>query len=295
MYGRNDFHEFCPNDLDCEEPDFRTIPEYLDIEASRSRTLITSTNQGKIVNRICLQIYESLHKHNYRFTMNVEPIYQMAVIRLTAESASVNHILMPLFGEFRDEIAEAEIFSWTLTDSMVLIFIDNVFEEVLLDETDFLFESDSFEVLCNFSKKRLSESDISYEDDIDYGDAEAAGTSVYKKIQDILPAILPDLGNCYMINQKKVAVVNMTYHFLRKILDNSNAKYKIDFLEDSSLADWVTIQVVTDAFDPNDCDNTIESYRYIINNTDLLHQNVHNGKIVMTFSIRDVIENISRN
>ena len=72
-------------------------------------------------------------------------------------------------------------------------------------------------------------------------------------------------------------------------MDASKAKYTIEFLGGRLYSNGIiVIQIVTDAFDPNDCDNTIEPYRYIVNHVDLMRQNTYHGKIVMTFSIRDV-------
>jgi len=89
----------------------------------------------------------------------------------------------------------------------------------------------------------------------------------------------------YLIDSEKMAVVNNVYQQLRKILDACNAKYTIQLLGDIG---WESIQVVTDMFDPEDCNGTLEAYRDVINHVDFMRQNTYEGKIVMTYTFRDV-------
>jgi len=304
LFGRKDFYDFNPEDVVCEEKKFNTVLEYLDIEASRSKVLLTSTRQGKVVNDICLQIHESLRIYGARFTLTVEAIYKMAVIKLTVISESVDQVLMPIIEQNLNSIAEVEIFQWSLDDSIVLIFIDNVFEEVTPDDAVFLFEHDEytswiketveedpmeFEDLCDDEDlEEIFDSDDNYYRGLDNDVQHNAEPYNHEKAKEALNRLLPD-NSCFLINQEKLAISNQVYYQLRKILDSSKAKYTIEFLDDHPCGSgWISIQVVTDAFDPKDCDNTIEPYRYIVNNVDLMRQNTYNGKIVMTFTIRDV-------
>ena len=144
MFGRKDFHTFNPKDFICEDEKFNSVLEYLDIEASRSRILLTSTKQGKKVNDICLHIHDSLKAYGAEFTMNIEAIYKMAVIRLVAINESVDQVLMPIFKQNLDTIAEVEVFPETLDSSIILVFIDNVFEEVTPDDAIFFLEHDEY-------------------------------------------------------------------------------------------------------------------------------------------------------
>ena len=304
MFGRKDFYDFIPEDVVREEKKFNTVLEYLDIEASRSKVLLTSTRQGKVVNDICLQFHESMNIYGARFTLTVEAIYKMAVIKLTVISESVDQVLTPIIKQNLDAIAEVEIFQWSFDDSIVLIFIDNVFEEVAPDDAVFLFEHDEytnwikepveedpmeFEELCDDEDlEEIFDSDDSYYRDHDNDRQQNAEPYNHEKVKEALHSLLPE-NSCFLINQEKLAISNQVYYQLRRILDSSNANYTIEFLDEHPRGSgWISIQIVTDAFDPKDCDDTIEPYRYIVNNVDLMHQNTYNGKIVMTFTIRDV-------
>jgi len=303
LYGKKGFYAFYPTDLSYDEPGFSTVLEYLDIEAKRSKILLSSTKQGKIVNEICLKIQESLNDYNFNFGMNIEAIYRMAVLKLIVESAAIDQVLMPMFKKHRDIIAEVEIFPWTSEDVIVLVFIDNVFEELVPDEAIFLFEYEENERwLIKPLEEELPDYDESFDDDDDDIDDEYYVPEDYVGDEDEEPynhdntkEMLRDFmprNDCYLINQIKMDAANEVFHRLCEILNKSNAKYTIEFLDDG--LGWAEIQIVTDAFDPNDCNDTIDSYRYIVNNVDLIRQNVYNGKIVMTFTIRDVYVDLRR-
>ena len=72
MYGRQDLHEIDPEEFSDDETDFHSILEYLDNEATRSKVLITSTKQGKVVNEFCLQAHAALLDKGSHFTMVIE-------------------------------------------------------------------------------------------------------------------------------------------------------------------------------------------------------------------------------
>ena len=302
MHSRKDFHIRNPEELFYEEPGFRSVNEYIDSEASRSRVIMTSTMQGKSVNNLFLRIHDALNKLEAKYTLSVEPVYRMAILRLTVESGLLNRVLMPIFEEYKGDIAEIEIQPWTNEEKIVLIFIDNVFEEIVPDdEAEFLFErlepsqDESKPVDISNLEDKISYCD-EYEDEVDYDDEEDydytedydsnenTDPKIYSSAKDMLRSIF-GLTWCFLIDSEKMAVVNSVYQQLRKILDACNAKYTIRFLGDIG---WESIQVVTDTFDPWDCNGTMEAYRDVINHVDFMCQNTYEGKIVMTYTFRDV-------
>jgi len=286
LFDRKDIHEFNPDDIVCEEKKFNSVLEYLDIEASRSKILLTNTKHGKIVNDICLSIHESLKVYGARFIMNIEAIYKMAVIRLIIVSESVDQILMPILENNLDTIAEVEILPWSSDESIALVFIDNVFEEVTPEDAVFLFEHEDYKNWIKEPNEEYHDDFEDSDDDDDSDDIHSDDDNYYEndenedsdnpepynheKAKEALNNLLPD-DSCFLINQEKLAISNEVYYQLRKILDGSNAKYTIEFLDEHPMGSgWISIQIVTDAFDPNDCNDTIEAYRCIVNNVDLI-------------------------
>jgi len=252
---------------------------------------------------------KALVVYGTKFTMTIEAVHKMAVIRIVTVTDSVEQVLMPLFEKNLKYIAEVEVLSWSLEDSIVLVFIDNVFDEVAPEDAVFLFEHDEY---TSWIKESVEEDTDEYDDSCDDEECENIfenDDSYYRdnndednkpepynheKAKEALNNLLPD-NSCFLINQEKLAISNEVYYQLRKILDGSNAKYTIEFLDEHPMGGgWISIQVETDAFDPNDCTDTIEPYRYIVNNVDLIRQNTYNGKIVMTFTIRNVYISLLR-
>ena len=296
MHGRKDFHIRNPDELFYEEPGFRSVLEYIDSEASRSRVIMTSTTQGKAVNDLFLRIHDALNELEAKYTLFVEPVYRMVVLRITVESELLNRVLMPIFEEYKGDIAEIEIQQWTNEEKIVLIFIDNVFEEIVPDDdAEFLFErlepsqDENKSVDISNLEDKISYCD-EYEDEVDYDDEEEydfdenTEPKTYSSAKEMLRSIF-GLTWYYLIDSEKMAVVNRVYQQLRKILDACNAKYTIQVMGDVR---WESIQVVTDAFDPEDCNGTMEAYQDVINHVNFMRQNTYEGKIVMTYTFSDV-------
>jgi len=320
LHGRKDFHIRNPDELFYEEPGFRSVLEYIDCEASRSRVLLTSTTQGKAVNNLFLRIHDALNELEAKYTLFVEPVYRMAVLRITVESELLNRVLMPVFEEYKSDIAEIEIQPWTNEEKIVLIFVDNVFEEIVPDDNaEFLFErlepsqdeNRSVDIVnledkISYCEEYEDEVEYDYEDEVgcdyedevgcdyedevecdyeeDYDSNENTEPKTYSSVKEMLRSLF-GITWYYLIDSEKMAVVNRVYQQLRKILDACNAKYTIQVMGDVR---WESIQVVTDAFDPEDCNGTMEAYRDVINHVDFMRQNTYEGKIVMTYTFSDV-------
>jgi len=280
------------DELFYEEPGFNSVLDYIDKEAARSKVLLTTSKQGRAVNNICLKLFKALKKYNHKFSVVVEAIYRMAVLRLIVSSEAVEPVLMPLFKEYQNEIAEVEVFPWTLDEVNVLVFIDNVFEEITHDDAFLLFEHVDHEkwIAKPLDDELLEHDDNNvFEADDDDDNTHFSRRHGIEKIRDLFPPEVMPKNDSYIINTDKTELVNKIYYELCNILDKCNAIYSISFLDENpGISGWLSIRVITDVFNPNDCGNDIEAFRYVVNNVDLIQQNVVDGKIVMVFTIRYV-------
>jgi hypothetical protein len=311
MYRAAGFHEVSQADLAYEEPGFNSVIEYLDNEASRSKIVITSTKQGKILNDLFLKIHYLLNKHRAVFSLSVEAIYKMAMIRVVVDYETANHILVPFLEEHQKDVSEFDLQPKPKTDDViVMVFINDVFDEIIPDETDFIFEPLDLEDMDDlFEGEQEDEDDFEYEDDTDnlLGDLhQESSENDYDEFEDDFE-FPDDFGEtktnirkvayrschsaCYLVNPKRLALSDKVFHNIQTILDVSNANYSIEII-DEGFCGFRTIQVETDVFNPNDCDKTIEIYREVVTCTDLIRQHVYNGKILMAFDFRDVYTNL---
>ena len=314
------FHEVSQADLAYEEPGFNSVIEYLDNEASRSKIVITSTKQGKILNYLFLKIHYLLNKHRAVFSLSVEAIYKMAMIRVVVDYETATNILAPFLEKHQKGVSEFDMQPAPNTDDVIImVFINDVFDEIIPDETDFIFEpldSNDTDDLFRKEHQDIDEDDFDeFEDDFEYADdtANLLG-EVYQESNEVDDdefeddfEFPDDFGEtktnirkvtyrschsaCYLVNPKRLALSDKAFHNIQAILDVSNANYSIEVI-DEGFCGFRTIQVETDAFNPNDCDKTIEIYREVVNDTDLMRHHVYNGKILMAFDFRDVYTNL---
>ena len=302
MYRAAGFHEVSQADLAYEEPGFNSVIEYLDNEALRTKIVITSTKQGKIVNNLFLKIHNLLNHHRAVFSLSVEAIYKMAMIRVVVDHETVNGVLAPFLERHQKDVSEFDMQPEPKSgDVVVMIFINDVFEEIVPDETDFIFEpldSEDMENLLSDEDQdeddyEYNESDDDFECDNDFEndcDNDSASSDETKKI--IRKVTYRSFHSaCYLVNPKRLALSDKVFQNIQSILDVSEASYSIEII-DEGFCGFRTIQVETDTFNPNDCDKTIEIYREVVNDTDLMRHHIYNGKILMAFDFRDVYTNL---